>query len=109
RLLDLGSASKRALRLRPVPVAVLFAGALRRVGARLVRAEAGLVARLAALFASAADPVGARRLPPALLLLPRGVLQGVLGRPTVVRRWRAAQGLLGRALLPPRAAKYPPL
>ena len=55
--------------------------------------EAGLVAGLAALFAGAADPLGARRVPRYLLLLPRRVLQGVLGGPAVVRRRRAAEEL----------------
>ena len=35
-----------------LPVAVLFAGALRRLSARLVRAEAGMVAGVAALLAA---------------------------------------------------------
>ena len=52
---------------------------------------------LAALLAGAADPLGARRLPPHLLLLPRRLLQGVLGRSAGLRRRRAAQELPRRA------------
>ena len=43
-LRDLGGVPERALHLRPVSVAVLLAGALGRLAARLVRAQAGLVA-----------------------------------------------------------------
>ena len=48
-------------------------------------------------------------LPLHLLLLPRRLLQGVLGRPAVVRGRRAAQGLLRRALVPADPAEHPPL
>ena len=40
RLLDLGGVPGRALPLRPVPLAVLFAGAVRRFAARVVRPQA---------------------------------------------------------------------
>ena len=48
-------------------------------------------------------------LPLHLLLLPRRLLQGVLGRSAVVRGRRAAQELLGRALVPADPAERPPL
>ena len=57
-----------------------------------------LVAGLAAVLAGAPDPVGSRRLPLHLLLLPRRLLQGVLGRParpapsaSRARRYRGEQ------------------
>ena len=46
---------------------------------------------LAAVLAGAADPAVPGWLPLHLLLLPRRLLQGVLGRPAVLRRRRAAQ------------------
>ena len=55
----------------------------------------GVVARLAAVLAGAADPAVSRPLPLHLLLLPRRLLQGVLGRPAGVRRRRAAQRATG--------------
>ena len=44
-----------------------------------------------------------------LLLLSRRLLQGVLGRPAGLRRRRAAQGLLGRELVPADLPERPPL
>src|SRR5262245_17427487 len=90
RLLDVGGVPGGALHLRPVPVAVLLAGAVGPLGAQLVRAQAGLVARLADLLLGPLDPVGPGRVPLHLLLLPRGVLQSVLGRPPELRGRRAA-------------------
>ena len=57
------------------------------------------LAGLAAVLAGAAHPAVSRPLPLHLLLLPRRLLQGVLGRSAVVRRRRAAQELLRRALV----------
>ena len=48
-------------------------------------------------------------LPADLLLLPRRVLQGVLGRPAVVHGRRAALELLGRELVSARPAERPSL
>ena len=81
----------------------------RRLAARVVRAEARLVAGVAAVLAGAPDPAVPRPLPLHLLLLPRRLLQGVLGRSAVVRRRRAAHELLGRALVPADPAERPPL
>ena len=53
--------------------------------------------------------LGAGRLPLHLLLLPRRLLQGVLGRPAVVRRRRAAQDVSGRAIVSAHPAEHPPL
>src|SRR5262249_40981291 len=80
RLLDLGGVPGKALHVRPVSVAVLFARDLRRLAARLVRPEAFDLAVVAAVLAGVPHPLGARRVPADLLLLPRRLLQGVLGR-----------------------------
>src|SRR5467141_1625161 len=103
-LRHLGRAAGRSLHLRAVSVAVLFARAVRRFSAQLVRAQAVVVAGLAALLARVARPLGARRLPADLLLLPRRLLQVVLGRPALVRGGRAARAVPRRSL----AAARPP-
>ena len=54
---------------------------------------------VAPVLAGAADPAVSRRFPLHLLLLPRRLLQGVLGRSAVVRGRRAAQELPGRELV----------
>ena len=82
---------------------------VRRLAARLVRAKpawwpAWLPFSPALLILWA--PGG---LPLHLLLLPRRLLQGVLGRPARLRRRRAAQELLGRAHLAAGPAERPPL
>ena len=61
--------------------------------ARLVRSAAGVVAGAAAVFAGAADSSVSRPLPFHLLLLPRRLLQGVLGGSAELRGRRAAEGL----------------
>ena len=81
--------------LRPVSLAVLLAGDLRRLAAQLVRTEARGVARVAAVLAGAAHPADPGLLPADLLLLPRRVLQGVLGRSAVVHGRRAAHRATG--------------
>src|SRR4051794_39682653 len=93
-----------------VPLAVLRAGDLWRFTARVVRAEAGVVAGAAAVLAGVDHPAVPWPVPLHLLLLPRRLLQGLLGRSTVVRR-RGASGreLLGRALVSPGAAERPPV
>src|SRR5688500_15166361 len=101
----MGGLSERALHLRALPVSVLFAGAVGRLTARGIRPQACVVAGVAALLAGTADPAVPRSLPLHLLLLPRRLLQGVLGRPGLLRRWRAARHeLLGRALVPAHPA-----
>src|SRR4029453_9413617 len=91
RVLYVGGVPGRALHLRSVPVAVLLARALRRLAACVVRPEARLVACVAAVLPGPADPAVSGALPAHLLLLSRGLLQSVLGRPALVRRRRAAR------------------
>src|SRR6267142_2165310 len=97
RLHHLGGLPGRALPLRKLSLPVLLARAV-RLGERLVRPQARLVAGLAGVFAGDPDPLGARRVPADLLLLPRRLLQGVLGRPALVCRERAARALPGRGV-----------
>ncbi len=61
------------------------------------------------LFGGRADSLGAGRLPLHLLLLPRRLLQGVLGRSARMRGRRAAQEVPGRALVPARHPEHPSL
>src|SRR5712692_981195 len=109
---DLGRVPGRALHLRAVPLPLLLARAVRRLAPQLVRPQAALVAGLAALLARAPHPLGARRVPRDLLLLPRRVLQIVLGRPAVLRRGRATRLLPRRgfsAARPPERAPVLPV
>ena len=81
-------------------------------GARRTRwfgPKPGVVAGVAAVLARAADPAVSRAVPPHLLLLPRRLLQGVLGRPARLRRRRAAEAVPGRGLVPADPAEHPPL
>src|SRR5712692_5245843 len=109
RLFHLGGISRGALLRWTLPFPVLLARAFRRVAAQLVWAQTGLVARWAAFFARAPDPVGARPVSPHLLLLSRRVLQIVLGRPARLHGWRAAKNLPGRTFFSAHPAKRAPL
>src|SRR5437763_16665091 len=60
---------------------------------------------VAHFLSGAVSPVGARWIPAHLLLLPRRVLQSVLGRSARVYRRRTTHKLLGRALVPAHHAK----
>src|SRR3954470_4948731 len=64
---------------------------------------------MAPVLAGAAHTSDPRPLPPDLVLLPRGVLQGVLDGSAVVHGRRAAKELLGRTLVPARHAERPSL
>ena len=109
RLRHVGGDAERALRVRPVSLAVLFAAAVGRRRTTRGSGQAGLVPA-GAVLSGAADPAVPRSLPFHLLLLPRRLLQGVLAGPGLVRRRRAARHeLLGRALVPARAAERAPL
>ena len=69
RLLHLGRLSGNALFLRELHLAFLFAGNFWGLPAQLVRTEAGVVARLAVIFARAPNPVGPGWVQAHLLLL----------------------------------------
>src|SRR6185503_3281668 len=68
-----------------------------------------MVAGRAAVLGGAADSLGAGRLPLHLLLLSRRLLQGVLGGSAWLYRGRAAQVVLGRAVVSARHAEHSPL
>src|SRR4029077_18536518 len=65
--------------------AIVLAGDFRWLSSCDFRSEAELVAALAGVLAGAFDPLGSRGFSADLLLLPRGLLQGVLGRPSRLR------------------------
>ena len=69
----------------------------------------GLVAELAAVVARVPHPVGPGRLPADVLLLPRRLLQGVLGRSAVVHVGEPRNNYLRRELVPAHPAERPPL
>ena len=71
--------------------------------------QPALVAGVPAVLTGAADPSVPWPLPLHLLLLPRRLLQGVLGRPAGLLRRRAAQRLSRRELVPADPAERPPL
>ena len=78
-----------------LPLAILLAGNFWRFAAQLVWAEADLVAGLANFFSGATRSLGAGRISAHLLLLPRRLLQSLLGRSAGMHRRRAAQNLSG--------------
>src|SRR4051812_46140903 len=86
RLHHVGAAPGSQLYVRAVSLAPVFAGAVGLLPTRVVRPGPAVLAQLAAVFAGDADPALSGVLPLHLLLLPRGVLQGLLGRPAQLRR-----------------------
>src|SRR5690348_1931526 len=86
RLCDVGRVPERPLYLWAVSVALLFAGDLRRLAPRLVRAETLVVAGLRTVLAGTDHPAVPGAVPVHLLLLSGRVLQGVLGRSIELRR-----------------------
>ena len=109
RLLDVGGVPGGALPLRSLPLAVLLAGGVRRSGDELVRRQAGVVAGADPVVGGVLHPLGPGRLPLHLLLLPRRLLQGVLGRSALLLGRRAAQELPRRALVPADPPERPSL
>src|SRR5215467_811395 len=81
-LYDVGRFPREKLLFGTISFTVLLAGTFRRIAARVV-------AGMAALFAGAANPSISRPLSTHVLLLPRRLLQSVLGGPSVVRGWGA--------------------
>src|SRR5690348_14467315 len=63
RVCHMGRVSRGALHVRAVPLPVLLAGAVWQLVTRVVRSQAGLVARLARLLAGAPDPPLPRAVP----------------------------------------------
>src|SRR5208283_5791028 len=82
RLLDLGSDARTALPLRSISFSLLFTGAVWRSAAILVRHETGVDPGVG--HRRDADSVGAWRVSRDVLLLPRRILQGLLGGPSVL-------------------------
>src|SRR5579872_5618180 len=107
RVRHVGRLSERPLYIRPVSLAVLFAGDLRQFAARDLRSEAWMVAGLASVLARTHHPALSRTLPRDVLLLSRRVLQGDVGRSAVVHRARTAPQLPRRALIPADSAEHP--
>lgn len=70
---------------------------------------AGLVASPDSCFRRSIDPLGAWRIPLDLLLLPRRLLQSILGRPAFVYRWRIAKKLSRRAVFSVNSPECSPL
>src|SRR5215831_14836989 len=99
RVHQLGDLGKRLLRVirHRLPFADVFAPADSR--------SAGVVASILAVFGGHFYSLGAARVPRHLLLLSRRLLQGGLAGSALLHSRRAAQNLLGRALIPADPAK----
>src|SRR6516225_4788384 len=85
RLRELGRFPEQPLHLRSLYLAVLLARAVWQFPARHVWPQTKMVSRLSALFSSSADPLDTRLVPAHVLLLPRRVLQVVLGGSSSLR------------------------
>src|SRR5262249_44793154 len=108
-LRQLGRLAKQPLHLWALPLTFLLARAFRRLSTRLVRAEAFVVSELPALLAGASDSLDPRPVPADLLLLPRRILQIVLGRSSRLLGGRATTDVSGRTNSPADPPKLPPL
>ncbi len=87
----------------------LFSRNLRQFPARPVRSEAGMVSEFSALLSGASHSMDPGPLPADVLLLPRRILQVVLGRSSGVCGKRAAQELSRRTKLSADSAEFPSL
>src|SRR5437867_4201717 len=95
RLLDVGGPAGKSLPMGTLSVTDVRARAVRRSRTLMVRPEAGMVAGLAHLLARGAHSLDPRRFPPDVLLLPRSLLQGILGRSALLHGGRASPRLPG--------------
>src|SRR5215472_16595606 len=85
---QLGGVAERPLLVRTLYFALLFARVVRQPAARALWAEARLVSEIPSLLAGSPHPLDPRPVPRHVLLLPRRLLQIVLGRPPGVRSRR---------------------
>src|SRR5690242_8533509 len=86
RLRDVGRVPECSLHLRAVSLAVLFAGDLRRSKDGMVWRKTGMVAWPSSVLAGVDHSAVSGTVPVHVLLLSRGVLQGVLGGSAELRR-----------------------
>ena len=110
RVFDVGDVSAhRVRRIRPLPLPDVLAAALRHVPARLVRrtGRSDVVAIGDSVLRGDAGALDARRVSRHLLLLPRRVLQSVLGRSAGLRCRRAPEEIPGRAVVSARHPEHP--
>src|ERR1700728_2934881 len=91
RLCQLGGVPEQPLHLWSVYLTVLFTRAFRQLPTRIVWPETEMVSKLSALFSGVSHSLDSRSVPCDLLLLPRRILQIVLGRSSRVRGKRAPE------------------
>src|SRR5262249_1138629 len=108
-LRDVGGIPERPLQLRTVSLTVLLSRDFRRIAAQLVWSKASGIAGMASFFPPLPHSSPSRLLSPDLLLLPRCLLQGLLGRSSVVHGRGAALAICGRALVSAHPAEFPSL
>src|SRR5690348_842808 len=104
---DMGCAARTALQIRTLSFTVLLAGAARSVVLRVVWCDAQVDAGVD--HCGGNHFVGACRFSRYVLLLPRRLLQSILGRPARVCRRRATEKIPWRTLLSSHPAEHPPL
>src|SRR5271168_1051866 len=105
-LCQLGRIPEQPLHLWTIYFTVLFTRAFRQLPARLVWPETGMVPELSALFPSSVHSLDTRPFPSDVLLLPRRVLQILLGRSSGLRGERATQELSGGTNLSAHSAEF---
>src|ERR1700747_1936914 len=103
-LCDVGSLPGAAFQVRTLSLAVLFPRIVRRTESGLAWSYAKLDACLGDCCAT--HSLGAGRLPSNVLLLPRCILQSLLGGPTFLHRGGAAEEIPRRTLVSLDHAKH---